>query len=158
MISFLLTLNLLVNPPVYPVSQPPSHVVTTHAEDSFKIGKFLENNFVILGAALGFVLRLQHQIDQLTKVIEDKSEDIKKDNQNKIDLLAKDVQAIQTKLSDLSAQVDKTAGIAKEDVKRVERKLQKHEERLNKFVEFINADRITNSKPIFTFKDYTDED
>lgn len=156
MISFLLAVNLLVNPPVYPVSQP-SHVVTTHAEDNFKISKFLENNWLMLFGAVVFVLRLQHQIDHLTKVIEDESEDIKKDNQSKIDLLSKDFQVIQTKLSDLSAQVDKTAGIAKEDVKRVERKLQKHEERLTRFIEFVNADRIASSKPIFTFKDYTDE-
>ena len=146
MISFLLTLNLLVNPPVYPVSQPPSHVVTTHAEDSFKIGKFLENNWVILAEAIVLVIRLQNSV-----------EDIKKDNSNQNKLLAKDFQLIQARLSDLSAQVDKTAGIAKEDVTRVERKLQKHQERLNRFVEFVNADRIASSKPIFTFKDYTDE-
>ena len=145
MISFLLTLNLLVSPPAYPVSQP-SHVVTTHAEDSFKIGKFLENNWVILAEAIVLVIRLQNSV-----------EDIKKDNSNQNKLLAKDFQLIQARLSDLSAQVDKTAGIAKEDVTRVERKLQKHQERLNRFVEFVNADRIASSKPIFTFKDYTDE-
>ena len=157
MISFLLTLNLLATSPVYLVSQP-SHVVTTHAEDSFKIGKFLENNFFMLIGAVVFVVRLQHQIEHLTKVIENESEDIKKDAQIKIDLLGKDFQVIQAKLTDLIDQVDKTAGIAKEDVKRVERKLHKHEERLNRFVEFVNADRIASSKPIFTFKDYIDED
>ena len=146
MISFLLTLNLFANVPVYPVPSQ-NHVVTTQSEDSFNIGKFLENNWVILVAAIVFVIRLQNSV-----------EDIKKDNSNKLELLAKDFQLIQTGLAELRTQIDKTAGIAKEDVKRVERRLHKHEERLNRFIEFVNADRSASSKPIFTFKDYTDED
>lgn len=147
MISFLLAVNLFANVPVYLSVAQQNHVVTTQSEDSFKIGKFLENNWLILVAAIVFVIRLQNSV-----------EDIKKDNSNKIELLAKDFQLIQVSLTELRTQIDKTAGIAKEDVKRVERKLHKYEKRLNRFVEFVNADRITSSKPIFTFKDYTDED
>lgn len=145
MISFLLTLNLFANVSVYPPQQ--THAVNTQSEDNFKIGKFLENNWVVLLAAVVFVIRLQNSV-----------EDIKKDNSNKIELLSKDFQLIQASLAELRTQTDKTAGIVKEDVKRVERKLHRYEERLNRFVEFVNADRITSSKSIFTFKDYTDED
>ena len=147
MISFLLAVNLFANVPVYPSVAQQNHVVTTQSEDSFKIGKFLENNWLILVAAVVFIIRLQNSV-----------EDIKKDNSNKIELLSKDFEFIQASLTELRTQIDKTAGIAKEDVKRVERKLHKHEERLNRFIEFVNADRIVSSKPIFTFKDYTDED
>lgn len=143
MISFLLAVNLFANVPVYPVVAQQNHAVTTQSEDSFRIGKFLENNWVVLLAAVVFVIRLQNSV-----------EDIKKDSSNKIELLAKDFQIIQASLAELRTQIDKTAGIAKEDVKRVERKLHKHEERLTKFIELVNADRIASSKPIFTFKDH----
>jgi hypothetical protein len=148
MISFLLATNLfLTTPAYYPPTGQPEHLVTTQTEDTFKIGKFLENNWVILIAAVVFIIRLQNSV-----------EDIKKDNQNKLELLAKDFAFIQLHLKELREQIDQTAGTAKSDVRIVSNRLAKTEKKLNKFIEFINSDRSLNSKPIFKIEYVDDND
>lgn len=148
MISFLLATGLTVTAPVYPapIGQQ-GHLVTTQAEDSFKIGKFLENNWVFLLGGVIFLIRLQNSV-----------EDIKKDNQNKIELLSKDFEVIKLSLNELRDQVDKTAGTAKEDVRRVSLRLVKHQQRLDKLIDLVNHDRIVSGKSPFVIDNLSSED
>jgi peptidoglycan hydrolase CwlO-like protein len=118
-----------------------------NTEDTFKIGKFLENNWVVILGFVVFLIRLQNSV-----------EDIKKDNQNKIELLTKDFELIKSGLSELRQQIDHTAGNAKEDVEKVAVKLKGTQRTLYKLIEFINSDRSINSKPIFKVSKYDDED
>lgn len=147
MINFLLAVNFLLINPGY---SHPVQVEAQKAEDSrteFNIGKFVENNWVIIIGGIVFLVRLQNSV-----------EDIKKDNQNKIDLLIKDFEFIKSSLSELRQQIDNTAGTAKEDVRRVSIKLLKTQYKLDKLIEFINSERITNSKPIFKINHQEEED
>ena len=146
MISFLLATGLTVTAPVYPAPGQQGHLVTTQAEDSFKIGKFLENNWVVLLGGVIFLIRLQNSV-----------EDIKKDNQNKNELLSKDFELIKFSLDELREQIDKTAGTAKEDVKRVSLRLVKHQQKLDKFIDLVNHDRIGSGKSPFVI-DHSGED
>ena len=146
MISFLLVTGLTVTAPVYPApSGQQGHLVTTQAEDSF--GKFLENNWVFLLGGIIFLIRLQNSVD-----------DIKKDNQNKIELLSKDFELIKSSLNELRDQIDKTAGTAKEDVRRVSQRLVKHQEKLDKLIDLINHDRSVNGKSPFVIDNHSSED
>jgi len=148
MISFLLATGLTVTPPVYHApSGQQGHLVTTQAEDSFKIGKFLENNWVFLLGGIIFLIRLQNSV-----------EDIKKDNQNKIELLSKDFELIKFSLNELREQIDKTAGTAKEDVRRVSVRVTKHQQKLDKFIDLINHDRSVNGKSPFVIDSHSSED
>jgi hypothetical protein len=148
MISFLLATGLTVTPPVYHApSGQQGHLVTTQAEDSFKIGKFLENNWVFLLGGIIFLIRLQNSV-----------EDIKKDNQNKIELLSKDFELIKFSLNELREQIDKTAGTAKEDVRRVSVRVTKHQQKLDKLIDLINHDRSVNGKSPFVIDSHSSED
>ncbi len=148
MISFLLATGLTVTAPVYHApSGQQGHLVTTQAEDSFKIGKFLENNWVFLLGGIIFLIRLQNSV-----------EDIKKDNQNKIELLSKDFELIKFSLNELREQIDKTAGTAKEDVRRVSVRVTKHQQKLDKLIDLINHDRSVNGKSPFVIDSHSSED
>lgn len=85
-------------------------------------------------------------------------EDIKKDNQNKIELLSKDFEVIKLSLNELRDQVDKTAGTAKEDVRRVSLRLVKHQQRLDKLIDLVNHDRIVSGKSPFVIDNLSSED
>lgn len=144
MISFLLATGLTVTPPVYHApSGQQGHLVTTQAEDSFKIGKFLENNWLVLLGGVVFLIRLQNSV-----------EDIKKDNQNKIELLSKDFELIKFSLNELREQIDKTAGTAKEDVRRVSIRVTKNQQKLDKLIDLVNHDRSVNGKSPFVIDNH----
>ena len=148
MISFLLVTGLTMTAPVYPApSGQQGHLVTTQAEDSFKIGKFLENNWVFLLGGVIFLIRLQNSV-----------EDIKKDNQNKIELLSKDFELIKFSLNELREQIDKTAGTAKEDVRRVSLRLVKTQQKLDKLIDLVNHDRSVGGKSPFVIDNHSSED
>ena len=148
MISFLLATGLTVTAPVYPApGGQQGHLITTQAEDSFHFRKFLENNWVFLLGGVIFLIRLQNSV-----------EDIKKDNQNKIELLSKDFELIKSSLNELREQIDKTAGTAKEDVRRVSLRLVKHQQRLDKLIDLVNHDRSVNGKSPFMIDNFSSED
>lgn len=147
MINFLLAVNVLLINPNYSHLTQAEPVKKEEVRHDFNFGKFLENNWVIIIGGIVFLVRLQNSV-----------EDIKKDNQNKIDLLIKDFEFIKFSLNELGQQIDNTAGTAKEDVKRVLNKLTKTQHKLNKFIEFVNNERITNSKPIFKINHQEDDD
>lgn len=113
----------------------------------FDLGKFLENNWVVIIGFVVFLIRLQNSV-----------EDIKRDNQNKIELLTKDFELIKSGLHELRTQIDNTAGNAKEDVEKVSVKLKGTQRTLYKLIEFINSQRSLESKPIFKVSKYDDDD
>jgi len=147
MINFLLAVNVLLINPGYSHPTQAEPVKKEEVYHDFNIGKFLENNWVIIIGGIVFLVRLQNSV-----------EDIKKDNQNKIDLLIKDFEFIKSSLHELRQQIDNTAETAKEDVRRVSNKLTKTQHKLDKFIEFVNNERITNSKPIFKINHQEDDD
>ena len=82
MISFLLATGLTVTPPVYHApSGQQGHLVTTQAEDSFKIGKFLENNWLAVGGGIAFLVSLQYSVQAIKQDIQNKNELLRKDNE-----------------------------------------------------------------------------
>lgn len=147
MINFLLAVNVLLINPSYSYPTQAAPVKKEEVYHNFNIGKFLENNWIIIIGGIVFLVRLQNSV-----------EDIKKDNQNKIDLLVKDFEFIKSSLHELRQQIDNTAGTAKENVRRVSNKLTKTQHKLDKFIEFVNNERITNSKPIFKINYQEDDD
>lgn len=147
MINFLLAVNVLLINPGYSHATQAEPVKKEEVYHDFNIGKFLENNWIIIIGGIVFLVRLQNSV-----------EDIKKDNQNKIDLLIKDFEVIKSSLHELRQQIDNTAGTAKENVRRVSNKLTKTQHKLDKFIEFVNNERITNSKPIFKINYQEDDD
>lgn len=151
MISFLLATGLTVTPPVYPApGGQQGHLVTTQAEDSFKIGKFLENNWLAVGGGIAFLVSLQYSVQAIKQDIQNKNELLRKDNE----ILRKDNERIQSSINELKEQLDKTAGTAKEDVRRVFLRLVKHQQRLDKLIDLINHDRSVSGKSPFVIDNY----
>ena len=155
MISFLLATGLTVTAPVYPApSGQQGHLVTTQAEDSFKIGKFLENNWLAVGGGIAFVVSLQYSVQAIKQDIQNKNELLRKDNE----ILRKDFERIESSINELKEQLDKTAGTAKEDVRLVSVRVTKNRQRLEKLIELINHDRSVNGKSPFVIDNHSSED
>lgn len=155
MISFLLATGLTVTPPVYHApSGQQGHLVTTQAEDSFKIGKFLENNWLAVGGGIAFLVSLQYSVQAIKQDIQNKNELLRKDNE----ILRKDFERIESSINELKEQLNKTAGTAKEDVRRVSVRVTKNQQKLDKLIDLINHDRSVNGKSPFVIDNHSSED
>lgn len=155
MISFLLATGLTVTPPVYHApSGQQGHLVTTQAEDSFKIGKFLENNWLAVGGGIAFLVSLQYSVQAIKQDIQNKNELLRKDNE----ILRNDFERIESSINQLKEQLDKTAGTAKDDVRRVSVRVTKNQQKLDKLIDLINHDRSVNGKSPFMIDNYGSED
>lgn len=155
MIGFLLATGLTVTAPVYPApSGQQGHLVTTQAEDSFKIGKFLENNWLAVGGGIAFLVSLQYSVQAIKQDIQNKNELLRKDNE----ILRKDFERIESSINELKEQLDKTAGTAKEDVRRVSARVTKNQQKLDKFIDLINHDRIGSGKSPFVIDNHSSKD
>lgn len=153
MISFLLATGLTVTAPVYPApGGQQGHLVTTQAEDSFKIGKFLENNWLAVGGGIAFLVSLQYSVQAIKQDIQNKNELLRKDNE----ILRKDFERIQSSINELKEQLNKTAG--KEDVRRVSVRVTKNQQKLDKLIELVNHDRIVSGKSPFVIDNLSSED
>ena len=155
MISFLLATGLTVTAPVYPApSGQQGHLVTTQAEDSFKIGKFLENNWLAVGGGIAFLVSLQYSVQAIKQDIQNKNELLRKDNE----ILRNDFERIESSINQLKEQLDKTAGTAKDDVRRVSVRVTKNQQKLDKLIDLINHDRSVNGKSPFVIDNHSSED
>ena len=159
MISFLLATGLTVTAPVYPApSGQQGHLVTTQAEDSFKIGKFLENNWLAVGGGIAFVVSLQYSVQAIKQDIQNKNELLRKDNEILKKDFERDFERIESSINELKEQLNKTAGTAKEDVRRVSVRVTKNQQKLDKLIDLINHDRIVSGKSPFVIDNLSSED
>ena len=154
MISFLLATGLTVTPPVYHAPSGQGHLVTTQAEDSFKIGKFLENNWLAVGGGIAFLVSLQYSVQAIKQDIQNKNELLRKDNE----ILRNDFERIESSINQFKEQLDKTAGTAKDDVRRVSVRVTKNQKKLDKLIDLINHDRIVSGKSPFVIDNLSSED
>ena len=151
MISFLLATGLTVTAPVYPApGGQQGHLVTTQAEDSFKIGKFLENNWLAVGGGIAFLVSLQYSVQAIKQDIQNKNELLRKDNE----ILRNDFERIESSINQFKEQLDKTAGTAKDDVRRVSVRVTKNQQKLDKLIDLINHDRSFNGKSPFVIDNH----
>lgn len=157
MISFFLAAGLTVTPPVYHApSGQQGHLVTTQAEDSFK--KFLANNWVAVGGGIAFLVSLKYSVQAIKQDIQNKNELLRKDNETLRKDFERDFVRIESSINELKKQLNKTAGTAKEDVRRVSVRVTKTQQKLDKFIDFINHDRSSNGKIPFVIDNLDSED
>lgn len=153
MISFLLAAKITITPPVY---HAPSG--QGHAEDSFMIGKFLENNWLAVGGGIAFVVSLRYSVQAIKQDIQNKNELLRKDNEILKKDFERDFERIESSINELKEQLNKTAGTAKEDVRRVSVRVAKNQQKLDKLIDLINHDRNANSKSPFMIDNHSSEE
>ena len=94
MISFVIFMNVATTSVVPSYQHAPLPIV--HKQESFDLGKFLENNWVMIIAFVIFLIRLQNSV-----------EDIKKDNKNQIELIIKDIELVIKDFENYKTKIEK---------------------------------------------------
>lgn len=158
MISFLLAAKITMTPPVYHAPSGQGHLVTTQAEDSFHFRKFLENNWLVLIGGVVFLIRLQYSVQAIKQDIQNKNELLRKDNEILKKDFERDFERIESSINELKEQLNKTAGTAKEDVRRVSVRVTKNQQKLDKLIDLINHDRSVNGKSPFVIDNHSSEE